>query len=346
MAKIIDFRSDTVTLPTAEMLKAIATAPLGDDMKGEDPTVNKLEEMAAQLVGKEAALLLTSGTAGNLVAMASHTNPGEEIILEAKAHIYWYEAGGIAALCNCLPRLIPGHYGVLDPDDVQAAIRDGSNVHHPPTTLVCLENTHNGHGGTVMTIEQMKAIKDVAHANGLKVHLDGARVFNAAVALGVHVREIAAQVDSLTFCLSKGLACPVGAILCGSAEFIAKARRVRKVIGGSMRQAGIIAAPGIVALEKMIHRLADDHANARLLAEALAPLGGIKLDLATVQTNIVRFALEGTDFNAHQLAARLKERNILIQDVDQGSIRMVTHKDISRGDVDYTIDVFRGIFPN
>ncbi len=315
-------------------------APLGDDVKNEDPSVNRLQEMAAEMMGKEAALLVTSGTAGNLTAIASHTQKGDEVIMEANAHIFTSEAGGIAAVANCMPHLIPGDKGALDPDDVKKAIRDKNNEHHPRTSLICLENTHNGAGGTVISIEQMKAIKEVAAEHGLKVHLDGARIFNAAIALGVEAKEIAAQADSVTFCLSKGLSCPVGAVLCGTKEFIAKARRVRKVLGGGMRQAGIIAAPGIVALQTMIDRLADDHANARVLAEALVELPDVELDLSTVQTNIIRFKVKS---GAAAFVDKLAAKNILVHQVSESAIRMVTHRHISRDDVLYTIDVLKSL---
>jgi threonine aldolase len=340
MANSIDYRSDTVTLPTKEMLEAIMNAPLGDDVKNEDPTVNRLQEMAAEMMGKEAALLVTGGTAGNIIAVASHTQKGDEVIMEANAHIFTSEQGGISAIANCMPHGIPGSNGALDPDDVRKAIRDKNNEHHPRTSLICLENTHNGAGGTVITIEQMKAIKEVAEEYDLKVHLDGARIFNAAIALGVEAKEIAAQVDSVTFCLSKGLSCPVGAVLCGTKEFIAKARRVRKVLGGGMRQAGIIAAPGIVALQTMIDRLADDHANARLLAESLVELPYIDLDLSTVQTNIIRFKVKS---GAAAFADKLQEKNILVHRVSDTAVRMVTHRHITRDDVLYTIDVLRSL---
>jgi len=315
-------------------------APLGDDVKNEDPSVTRLQEMAAEMMGKDAALLVARGTAGNLTAIASHTQKGDEVIMEANAHIFTSEAGGIAAVANCMPHLIPGDKGALDPDDVKKAIRDKNNEHHPRTSLICLENTHNGAGGTVISIEQMKAIKEVAAEHGLKVHLDGARIFNAAIALGVEAKEIAAQADSVTFCLSKGLSCPVGAVLCGTKEFIAKARRVRKVLGGGMRQAGIIAAPGIVALQTMIDRLADDHANARVLAEALVELPDVELDLSTVQTNIIRFKVKS---GAAAFVDKLAAKNILVHQVSESAIRMVTHRHISRDDVLYTIDVLKSL---
>jgi threonine aldolase len=255
--ELIDLRSDTVTLPTEEMLEAIRNAELGDDVYREDPTVNRLEEMAAAKMGKEAALLVTSGTQANLVSLMSNTERGELVILESECHMYWYEVGGISAIAGLLPWPLRSQRGVLDPRDVEAAIRP-KNMHFPEPALVCVENTHNRHGGTVTTPSQLRAISEVAWGHGLRVYMDGARVFNSAVALRVDVKEFTRHVDNLMFCLSKGLSCPVGSVVVGTKEFIEKARKVRKVLGGGMRQAGILAAPGIIALEKMIPRTDND----------------------------------------------------------------------------------------
>ncbi len=287
----VNLYSDVVTLPTPEMLEAVAKTPMGDDNRGLDPTVNKLEAMSAERMGKEAALLLTSGTMGNMVGVMAHTRPGQEIILESEAHIYQSESwlGRVAGL---MCWRVPGQMGYPSPEGVEAAIRP-PKLHMPETGLICLENTHNHAGGTVLTAEQTTAICDVAHRHDIPVHIDGARIFNASVALGVKVAELVKDADSVTSCLSKGLSCPVGAFLCGDRDYIARARKIRKMLGGGMRQAGLIAAPGIVALESMIDRLAEDHENARLLAQALAEIPGLHIDLKTVQSNMVRVDVSG-----------------------------------------------------
>ncbi len=331
----IDLRSDTVTLPTPEMLEAIRHAPLGDDVYGEDPTVNRLQELAAAKLGKERALLVTSGTQGNLVSILAQTRKGEEIILEASAHTYRTEAGGLCIVGGLIPNPIPGTMGVLDPGDVERAIR-APNVHYPEPTLIAIENTHNAAGGTCWTPAQIQAIHEVAARHGMRVHMDGARVFNAAVALGVDVRELTRHVDSVTFCLSKGLSAPIGAVVVGDAAFIARANKWRKVLGGGLRQAGVIAAPGIVALETMVDRLREDHANARALAEGLAGIRGITVDLATVQTNIVRYDIAGLGMDASVYVAKLREQGILTSGAGT-KIRMVTHRMISREDIDTTL---------
>ena len=265
--RIIDLRSDTVTLPTPAMREAIAKAELGDDVFGEDPTVNRLEAMAAEMLGKEAALLTASGTMSNLVALLAHCQRGDEVIVGSEAHVLHYEAVGAAALGGLELRPIPNDdRGRLDPSDVERAVRP-PDIHQPRSTLVCLENTHNRCGGAVLSEHDLAAVAQAARRWGMAVHLDGARIFNAAVALGMPAAQLARHVDSVAFCLSKGLACPVGSVLCGSAQFIQRARRYRKMVGGGMRQAGIIAAAGIVALETMIDRLQEDHDNARVLAE-------------------------------------------------------------------------------
>jgi threonine aldolase len=336
----INLRSDVVTLPTPEMLEAIKTAPLGDDNRQEDPTVNRLEAMAAEMLGKEAALLVMSGTMGNLLGMMCQTQPGQEIILEEGAHIYTSEQGSAARICGLMVTRVRGQMGYPAPEDVEAAIRPTDNVHTPQTGLICLENTHNRAGGTLITAAQTKAIAEVAHRHNIPVHVDGARIFNAAIGLGVPARELVKDVDTITFCLSKGLSCPAGAILAGTREAMARARRHRKILGGTLRQAGVIAAPGIVALEKMISRLRVDHDNARRLAEGLVKYDGLEIDLKTVQTNMV-FANTGrVGYDAAELNRRLDRYNIEVLVGSPTRIRMVTHRHITAEHIDYTVQAF------
>lgn len=337
--KVVDLRSDTVTLPTEEMLEAIKSAELGDDVFREDPTVNRLEEMAAQKMGKESALLVTSGTQGNLVSILSHTKRGDEVILEADSHTYNFETGGLSAIGGLMARPIRGRMGVLDPRDVEKAISP-KGIQHAQTTLVCIENTHNLAGGTVVSPSQIEAVWKVAKKHGLAVHMDGARIFNAAIALNIDVRELTRHVDSVMFCLSKGLSCPIGSLVAGSRKFIEKARKWRKMLGGGMRQAGIIAAPGIIALEKMIDRLRDDHRNARILAEKLAKTEGISINLETVQTNIVIFDVRDLGVTSAEFVQKLGEHGVKSKSVPmkETSIRMVTHRGIEREDIEYTIE--------
>lgn len=335
--RAIDLRSDTVTKPTPEMRRAMYEAEVGDDVYGEDPTVNRLEERAAELLGKEAALLVPTGTQGNQVAVLTHTRRGQEVIVEAESHVYLYEVGGIAALANCQVRPIPGVRGAMDPAAVEAAIR-AENVHFPRTGLICLENTHNRSGGCVLPPENVAAIAAVAHRHGIPVHLDGARIFNAAVALGRPAAELVAPVDSVMFCLSKGLAAPVGSLLVGSRAFIAEARRYRKLLGGGMRQAGVLAAAGLVALEMMIDRLAEDHANARRLAEGLAEVPGLKVDLETVQTNMVMVDIVDERWTARALVEALRREGVLCNDTGPRRIRLVTHKDVTAADIELALD--------
>lgn len=330
--RTIDLRSDTVTLPTGAMREAMRRAEVGDDVFGEDPTVNRLQELAARKLEKEAALFVASGTMGNLVALMAHTSRGDEMILEETSHIYNYEVAGMAALGGLLARPLKGTYGILDPEDVRSAIRS-PNIHHPRSGLICLESTHNRGGGTFYPLETLRAIGDVAREAGLPVHLDGARIFNAAVASGVPAAQFAAHADSVAFCLSKGLSAPVGSLLVGSAHFIERARRFRKMVGGGMRQAGILAAAGIVALETMVERLKDDHENARLLAEGLAQLPGIEIDLKRVQTNIVIFDVHSPKISAPRLVQELDGEGIKLHLIAQDSIRAVTHRDIDREDI-------------
>lgn len=334
--KIVDLRSDTFTLPTEEMMHAIQKAELGDDVFQEDPTVNRLEELAAKKVGKEKALFVTSGTQANVVALLAHTERGDEVIMEAHSHTYLYEVGAMAALGGLMAHPVPGDKGVLHPEDVKKAIR-GDDIHFPRTRLVCVENTHNNAGGTVVTPEQIKAVADVVTPHNIKMHLDGARVFNAAVALNTDVTSITKEFDSLMFCLSKGLSAPVGSMVCGSGEFIKKARKVRKMLGGGMRQAGILAACGIVAIEKMIDRLKDDHDNARKLAEGLAQLNGISIDLDTVQTNIVIFDVSQLG-GSHTFIEALERKGVKCLPRDETHVRMVTHRMVSAEDIDTALE--------
>jgi len=341
---MIDLRSDTVTLPTPRMREAMARAELGDDVFGEDPTVNRLQEMAAERMGKEAGLLVASGTMANLVSLLTHCGRGDEVIMGSLAHTFLFEAGGVSALGGIHVHTVPNlPNGMLDPADVEAAVRDPHNVHYPRSRLVVLENTHNRCGGAVLSPEQTHAVAAVAHAHGLKVHLDGARIFNAAVALGVPASRLAAEADSVSFCLSKGLACPVGSVICGSKEFIAEARRVRKMVGGGMRQAGVLAAAGIVALEEMIDRLAEDHANARLLGEAIAGIPGLSIDPKTVMTNIVIFEVTTPKITPAQVSARLLELGVKISPIEGRKMRAVTHYGIERADVERAIAALRTV---
>jgi threonine aldolase len=329
-----DFRSDTVTLPTEEMLEAIRSAQLGDDVYGEDPTVNRLQEIAAQKTGMDSALLVTSGTQGNLVSLLSHTKRGDEIIVEANSHIYEYEVGGLAAIGGLMAKPIKGTMGVMNPVDVEKEIRF-VDIHQPETTLLCIENTHNSAGGTIVSPSQMEKLSQVAKKHDLSVHIDGARIFNAAVALGISVKEFTGHADSITFCLSKGLGCPVGAIVAGGVDFVEKARKWRKMLGGGMRQAGIIAAPGIIALEKMIPSLTKDHANARLLAGTISRMEGISVNLETVQTNIMMFDVAKTGATASEFTCRLEALGVKCLPFGDTCIRAVTHRGIEKCDVEY-----------
>lgn len=333
--RYIDIRSDTVTQPTQPMREAMYKAEVGDDVYGEDPTVNRLEEMAAEIMGKEAGLFVTSGTQGNQTAVLTHTNRGDEIILEETAHIFTHEVAGTAFLSGVQVKTIRGKDGVMDVNDIEKAIRP-ENIHYPKTSLICLENTHNRAGGTVTTPDIMKDIYEMARRHGIPVHLDGARIFNAAVYLGVPAKEIAQYADSVQFCLSKGLCAPVGSLLVGTKEFIKKARKYRKMLGGGLRQSGFLAAAGIVALNEMTERLAEDHENARILANGLANIKGIDIDMETVQTNIIVFSIEGLGINGDRFATMLFDRGIKANGSPDYGMRFVTHKDVTREDI-YTV---------
>lgn len=347
LTRPIDLRSDTVTLPTSAMRTAMARAEVGDDVYGEDPTVNRLEELAAQRVGKAAAMFVPSGTMGNLCALLAHCNRGDEAIVGDQSHIYNYEAGGASVVGGVAFHVIPNQPdGTIALDNLRAAVRWTDDPHCAETRLICLENTHNRCGGMVLSPEYLASVAAFARERDLLVHLDGARVFNAAVALGVNVTELTRHADSVMFCLSKGLSAPVGSVLCGDDAFIRRARRARKVLGGGMRQAGVIAAAGIVALETMVDRLAEDHAHARMLAEGLAGFPQIAIEPARVQTNIVIFTLRD-GWSADAFVARLRERGVLIGDMGGGRIRAVTHYGIDAGDIADTLavveEVVRGV---
>lgn len=341
MHDIVDLRSDTLTLPTPAMREAMARAEVGDDVWEEDPTVKRLEEEAARRAGKEGALFVSSGTQGNLVSVLAQTRPGQEVILDRDCHIFNYEVAGTALIGGVQTLAIPTERGFLTPAQVRDSIRP-SNVHIPQTGLVCLENTHNRHGGTCCTPEEIEAVAAVAHAAGVPVHLDGARLFNAAVAQERPLADFARHVDSLTFCLSKGLAAPVGSLVCGTRDFVARGRRIRKMVGGGMRQVGVLAAAGLVALETMVERLAEDHAHARRLAEGVARLPGCRVDLTKVQTNIVIFRVE-REGGVAELVTGCLARKVKIHQIGPAAIRCVTHKDVDRADIDRALNAFREI---
>ena len=334
---VIDLRSDTVTQPTPEMRRAMTTAPLGDDVFGDDPTVNRLEEVAAARLGKEASVFLPSGTMGNLIAVAVHARSGEELIADADSHVFLYEAAGAAAIAGVQIRPVATHAGIMVPEQIEAAVRPRDDSHVPLTAALFLENTHNVHGGVVWPLDALRAASDTARAQGVHVHLDGARIFNASVALGVNASDIAASADTVTFCISKGLGCPAGSILCGSKETIDHARRWRKRLGGAMRQTGVLAAAGLVALETMVDRLAEDHSNARTLAEGLAELPGISCDLSRVQTNLVYFDL--AKVSGAEFQEECRRRGLLGEATDRQRVRFVTHLGITADDVQAALSI-------
>lgn len=335
--KTIDLRSDTVTVPTAEMRQAMARADVGDDVFGEDPTVRRLEEMAALRMGKEAGLFVPSGTMGNLVAVLSHCGRGDEVILGDRSHTFLSEAGGVAALGGVHPRPIAtGRDGTLSLEHAEAALRP-DDPHYPTSRLICLENTHNLCGGVPISADYSAGVGDWAHRHGLLLHIDGARIFNASVALGVRPEELASAADSVTFCVSKGLCAPVGSVLCGTRDFVARARRMRKQLGGGMRQAGILAAAAIVALETMVERLADDHRRARQLASAVATLPGVELAWNPPPTNMVYLNLHpGLKLNEEGMLQALKREGVLALAEGRRVIRLVTHHGIEDEDVTLT----------
>jgi threonine aldolase len=344
MDRISDFRSDTVTRPTPKMRQAMAEAVVGDDVLGDDPTVLRLEALAAQTMGKEAGLYCPSGTMGNSIAVKGWTQELQEVIVEARSHVYNLESTHMTFISRVTPRPLPSDRGAMDPDVIAANIKV-PNVHTPRTTLICVENTHNNHSGAVIPLDNLKAVRKVADAHGLKVHMDGARIFNASTASGVPVKEYAAQADSVMFCLSKGLSAPAGSMLVGPGDFIDYGRRLRKALGGGMRQVGVLAAPGIIALTEMTGRLKEDHVRAKRLAAAIAGMPGMTLDPAKIETNIIIFGFAHPKCTISQFLAALKEKGILALSI-AGGIRFVTHKDVDDEDVERAIAAFRSILEN
>ena len=333
---IVDLRSDTVTRPTPEMYEAMMSAPLGDDVLGDEPTVTKLEQLAAKMVGKEQALFVPSGTMGNQIAIATHTKPGDAIIVEEGAHVIYYEVGAPAMFANVLTWTLPSDKGVMDPVTVEKRITS-ANLHTPGTTLICLENTHNRAGGTIIPVGHLAEYRRIADKHGLKIHVDGARIFNAAVALGLPVADLCKDVDTVNFCLSKGLRSPVGSILAGPAEFIDRARIWRKRMGGGLRQSGVLAACGIVSLTKMVDRLAEDHSHAHYLAVEIGKLNGFTTDPDNTPTNI---CLIGTETPAAEWCAKLQDQGIWCFPVAENRMRLVTHADVDGKGVQRTVEVF------
>lgn len=342
----IDLRSDTVTQPTKEMRIAMMEAQVGDDVYGDDPTVNELERYAAEVMGKEKALFVPSGTMGNQICVNIQTERGDEIILQENHHIFKYEAAGTAALSCVQCKTLKGRDGCYDLDDLVHAIRDKGNIHYPRTKLICIENTHNMEGGMVVPLHHMSQIREIADEYGLSVHLDGARIYHAAEYLGVSVREIAQYADTVMFCLSKGLASPVGSIIAGTEEMMTKARAVRKRFGGGMRQVGVLAACGLISLKDMAKRLGEDHSHAQILAKGISGIPVLRIDPSRVHTNIVIFEIVSDRFDANLLAQRLAEMNILVSIIDQKKIRLIPHCDISGEDINTVLSELKNIINN
>ncbi|MBN8208129.1 low-specificity L-threonine aldolase [Bacillus sp. NTK071] len=332
---MIDLRSDTVTKPSEKMRKAMYEAEVGDDVYGEDPTVNKLEEIAANILGKEDALFVTSGTQGNQIAGLVHCQPGQEVIMEAQAHIFLYEAAALSAFAGVQIKTLDGENGAMKPGDVEAAIR-GDDIHQPETGLICIENTHNKAGGAIIPLDNMEQIYQLSNNHGIPVHLDGARLFNASVASQIPVKEFAKYADSVQFCLSKGLGAPVGSIIAGSSEFISQARKWRKRLGGGLRQVGVLAAPGIIALEENVMLLKQDHENAKQLTEGLQNIEGIVIE-NTVETNIILLDITKSNVTTEHFIKHLKEYDILAGQFGPNIIRFVTNNSITRKDIDHVL---------
>ncbi len=343
--KIVDLRSDTVTKPTEAMRKAMASAEVGDDVFGEDPTVNRLQERMAEILGKEKALFVASGTMGNLVSILTHTRPGDEVILEANAHPFHYESAGAAAYGGVQFFPIVGNHGILDAEDIALAIRP-DDAHYPPTRLICLENTHNRGGGKIYPIEKIEQIRHLADQHHLAMHLDGARLFNASVATGISLETFCKPFESVSVCLSKGLGCPVGSVIAGSAPWIREAHRIRKRLGGGMRQAGILAAAGLYALDHHIDRLQEDHYHARQLANAISQIPLFEFTPSTVETNIIVLPIHDSVITPLEVVTRLQDEGVLTVPFGPREIRLVTHLGIDDGDVTYAIEIFKKLFGN
>ncbi|MBC5824339.1 MAG: low-specificity L-threonine aldolase [Candidatus Eremiobacteraeota bacterium] len=329
---MIDLRSDTVTKPSSSMRAAIASAEVGDDVYGEDPTVVRLQAEAAAVLGKEAALFVPSGTMGNLISVLAHCARGEEVIVGDEAHVFYYEAAGASAFGGVQMRTVPNRRGAMRPSDIEAAIRS-PNIHFPRTALVCLENTHNRGGGRAISLEESRAMAEVAHHYGVAVHLDGSRIFNAATALDCSAATLASVADSVNICFSKGLGAPIGSAVAGSAPFIERCRKYRKMAGGGMRQVGVIAAAALVALHEGPRRLEVDHDNAKIFCDALGVTSTIETDPDAVQTNIVVFRCRSSSLEPEALLEKWREAGVLVNHMGNGDFRAVTHKDVSRDDV-------------
>ena len=342
---MIDLRSDTVTKPAPGMREAIANAEVGDDVYGEDPTVNRLEQLAAELLGKEAALFVPTGVMANQLCVRLHTRPGDEVIVESTAHIIRYEGGSASSLSGVQMCCVPGVRGILDPHQVAAAIRP-RDVHNPPTRLLCLEQTHNSGGGSVYPLTRIQELVALARKNGLALHLDGARLFNAVAATGVTAAEYARLFDTVSFCLSKGLGAPIGSMIVADHDRVAQLRRLRKVFGGGMRQVGIVAAAGIYALKHHITRLKDDHAHAKRLAELLQSIPSVSVDPNQVETNIIIFKVREDTRSTAELVAELKKAGVLLNAVGECTFRVVTHLDISTQDIEEAGRIFHKVFAN
>ncbi len=343
MNRWIDLRSDTVTKPSLEMRRYFAEAEVGDDVLGDDPTVNLLQERVASMLGKEASLFVPSGTMANLIAILTHTQPGDEVIMEKESHTFNYEAGGAGAFAGVQIHPLIGERGILEPQQVEKAIRM-PNVHIPQTKLICLENTHNRGSGSIYSIEKIKSISEIAHKHNLKTHLDGARLFNACVATGIDAKTYARYFDSVMFCFSKGLGAPVGSIIVGSEEFIKEAHRYRKMLGGGMRQVGILAAAAIYALDHNIERLEQDHLHAKKLVEAISGINGFSINPAHVETNIIVFDVSQSKYSVDQILEMLRQHGVLMVQFGATLIRAVTNLEVSAEDIDRTIEIMQELF--
>ena len=342
MPERVDLRSDTVTKPSSGMRKAMVEAEVGDDVYHEDPSVNRLEEMVAALYGKDAALYVASGTMANQLAIRAQTHHGDEIIMERASHPFNSEAGALAALAGVQVNLVDGKRGLMEVEQIKAAVRT-PNVHHAPTALICLENTHNRGGGSIWPLDNIRAIREFARSVGVPMHLDGARLMNACVATGLTPKDYAQYFDSCTLCLSKGLGAPVGSLVIGSKDFIARAHRFRKQFGGGMRQAGILAAAGIYALEHNVERLAEDHLNAKRLAKGIAEIDGLDIDVNAVETNILFFHVRKPGLTVPMLLDRMKAEGVLMGGTGPNTIRAVAHLDVSKDGIDRAVEVLRKV---